>query len=96
MLCRSTLHTCMNTRCFLTQGKKPVLMMSTLNNDEVTIEKNCFMKHENLLKIAVIAGIVDTQPQILWNETVKVSEDYIAMKFKKCRKLHWLKTVVFS
>ena len=29
-----------------------------------------------LLKIAVIAGIVDTQPQILWNETVKVSEEY--------------------
>ena len=42
-----------------------------LNNVEVTIEKNCFMKHENLLKIAVIAGIVDTQPQILWNETYK-------------------------
>lgn len=36
-----------------------------LNNDGVTIEKNCFMKHENLLKIAVIAGIVDTLPQII-------------------------------
>ena len=47
-----------------------------LNNDEVTIEKNCFMKHENLLKIAVIAGIVDTLLQILWNETVKISEEH--------------------
>ena len=69
-----------------------------LNNDGVTIEKNCFMKHENLLKIAVIAGICryPTTNIMEWNRKSFWRVRYIAMKYKKCRKLHWLKTVVFS
>lgn len=48
-----------------------------LNNDQVTIE---IPEKIVLWSMSAVIGTVDTLPQILWNETVKVSEECIAMR----------------